>query len=540
MSFLRPWENKPVEAALTASAEVLSTSTPTPVPYNVKRALTASGSRLHLKDKKLFQLQADRRKRTSWQSDAWDYYDLVGEIKFSANTISNSISRTNLYIGYIEDSSRVPSAINDIPELKDYLSAIHNIFQLIDSGGQSMSEFLRLASLNFFVAGEFYLVKIPGNPFLGTRDSFEVRSVDEVEFNVAENKIYLKDSPDDKKEYWTELPAGNYIARMWRKHPRFTAESDSSLKSVLDDLDDLILYSREQRSVSASRLNGGILFVPDGIDNAGDPDSDSDEISDGTDADETDLSEELSDIFTEVVTQDGHANTFAPVILRGPEHLGEKIKYIELSKNSDQMYTKNIEFKLDRILTALDIPKSVASSMADLKYNNASIVEDSLYRNHVEPLILMVCDSLTTAFLHPALRANGVPEEIVQKLVVWYDPSALTTKTNKAEASDYGIEHNIISESAWRREHGFPESDAPEEKQLLMKMIMATGALPPETQNLVIQQLFPDTMGKTREEALGVSAPESSEALTEILQTDPSAEQPVDIQGQDTPDLIEP
>ena len=47
-------------------------------------------------------------------------------------------------------------------------------------------------------------------------------------------------------------------------------------------------------------------------------------------------------------------------------------------------------------------------------------------------------------------------------------------------------------------------------------------------------------MGKTREEALGVSEPESADALTDILQSDPNSEQAVDIQGQDTPDLIEP
>lgn len=540
MSILRPWENKPVEDALTASAEVVPTTSPTPAHYGAKRALTASGTRLYLKDKKVFQLQSDRRKRTNWQNDSWDYFDLVGEVKFSANTIANSISRTNLYVGYVEDSSRVPSSLDSAPMDKEYSERVDQVFRLIDSGEQSMSEFLRLAALNLFIAGEFYLVKIPGNIFMGTTDRYEVRSISEVDFNAAEGIIYLKDSPDDKKEYWTPLPEGNYIARMWRKHPRFAGEADSSLKAVLDDLDDLILYSREQRSVSASRLNGGILFVPDGIDNSGTPDSDVDEESDGTDADETDLSEELSDIFTEVVTQDGHANTFAPVILRGPENLGEKIKYIELSKSADQMYTKNIEFKLDRILTALDIPKSVASSMADLKYNNASVVEDSLYRNHVEPLILMICDSLTTGFLHPALRANGIPEEHIQNIVVWYDPSALTTKTNKAEASDFGIENNIISPAAWRREHGFPESDKETENQVMMKMIMNSGALPPETQALIVQQLFPIMMGKTREEALGVSAPESSEALTDILQSDSSAEQPVDIQGQDTPDLIEP
>lgn len=540
MSILKPWENKPVKDALTASAEIVPTTTPVPAQYNVRRSLTASGTRLYLNDKKVFQLQADRRKRTNWQNDSWDYFDLVGEVKFSANTIANSISRTNLYVGYVDDTSRVPSSLESIPEVAEYSEKINAIFRLIDSGEQSMSEFLRLAALNLFIAGEFYLVKIPGNVFMGTSDRYEVRSVSEIEFNAAENVIYLKDSPDDKKEYWTPLPAGNYIARMWRKHPRFAGEADSSLKAVLDDLDDLILYSREQRSVSASRLNGGILFVPDGIDNSGNPDSDMDDESDGTDAMETDLSEDLSEIFTEVVTQDGHANTFAPVILRGPEALGEKIKYIELSKNADQMYTKNIEFKLDRILTALDIPKSVASSMSDLKYNNASVVEDSLYRNHVEPLILMICDALTTGFLHPALRANGVPEDLIQKIVVWYDPSALTTKTNKAEASDFGIENNIISHAAWRREHGFPESDKETEEQVMMKMILNSGALPPETQALIVQQLFPTMMGKTREEALDVSEPESADALIDILQSDPSAEQPVDIQGQDTPDLIEP
>lgn len=540
MSILKPWENKPVKDALTASAEIVPTTTPVPAQYNVRRSLTASGARLYLNDKKVFQLQADRRKRTNWQNDSWDYFDLVGEVKFSANTIANSISRTNLYVGFVDDTSRVPSSLESIPEVAEYSEKINSIFRLIDSGEQSTSEFLRLAALNLFIAGEFYLVKIPGNVFMGTSDRYEVRSVSEIEFNAAENVIYLKDTPDDKKEYWTPLPAGNYIARMWRKHPRFAGEADSSLKAVLDDLDDLILYSREQRSVSASRLNGGILFVPDGIDNSGNPDSDADDESDGTDAMETDLSEDLSEIFTEVVTQDGHANTFAPVILRGPETLGEKIKYIELSKNSDQMYTKNIEFKLDRILTALDIPKSVASSMSDLKYNNASVVEDSLYRNHVEPLILMICDALTTGFLHPALRANGVPEDLIQKVVIWYDPSALTTKTNKAEASDFGIENNIISHSAWRREHGFPESDKETEEQVMMKMIMNSGALPPETQALIVQQLFPTMMGKTREEALDVSEPESADALTDILQSDPSAEQPVDIQGQDTPDLIEP
>lgn len=547
MSFLKPWENKTIQEALTASAELVPTDRPKNLPYNTRRAIVASGSRLYLKDKNIFQKHADRKKRSNWQNDAWDYYDLVGEIQFSANTISNSISRTNLYVGYVEDSSRVPSPFHSVPSLKEYNDKVQTIFNLIDSGDQSMSEFLRLSALNLFIAGEFYLVRIPGNSFLGTQDKFEVRSVSEVEFNVAENKIYLKDTPDDKKEYWTELPAGNYIARMWRKHPRFSGDADSSLRAVLDDLDDLILYSREQRSVSASRINGGILFVPDGIDNAGNPDSDIDDESDGTDADETDLSEELSDIFTEVVTQDGHANSFAPVILRGPENLGEKIKFIEVAKNSDQMYTKNIEFKLDRILSALDIPKSVAQSMADLKYNNGALVEESLYKNHVEPLILLICDALTTGFLHPALRSNGIPEEIVQRTVVWYDPSALTTKTNKAEASDFGIENNIISAEAWRREHGFPDTDAPTEQQLILKMIMATGALPPETQNLLVEQLFPTMLGKTREAALDVSDPDSANALTDILTpASPDAEQPVDLaqptpaDQADTSGLIEP
>lgn len=537
MSLLRPWD-KPETEPIVASAELIPMS---PAPHNAPRSLAASGKRLYLNDQKTFQVTADRKKRTSWQSDAWDGYDLVGEIRFGANLIANTISRVNIFVGFVDDTARVPHNINQEPQVNEYLDLINEVFHLIDSGDQSSSEFLRSAALNLFVAGEFYFVRIPGNPILGIQDKFEVRSIDEVEFNPAENTVYLKSAPDDKKEYWTTLKADNYIARMWRRHPRYSAEADSSMKSILDDIDDLILYSREARAVSASRINNGLLFLPDSIDNSSTPDSDADEESDGSDSNETDLSEELSDILTEVVVRDGHANSIAPIILRGPSADGEKIKYIELSKSADQMYTQNIEFKLSRILSSLDLPTDSAKSLSNVKYSNGSVIEESLYKNHVEPMILMICDALTTGFLHPALRANGVPEELLQKIVVWYDPSAITAKPSKSESANFGIENNIISEEAWRTAHGYSEMDSPTEKQLLTKMLMNSGAIPPDTMAMVVNQLFPEMMGETRKDSLEISEPGSASALEEALATpEPGGAQTVGLEEQDTSDLIEP
>ena len=490
-----------------------------PAPYQSPRSLLASAQRVDISNPIHAEKFASSRKRTSWQKDAWDFYDLIGEIKFSANLVANVLSRINLYVAYITDTARVPSHIRQVDEASEYADLAENILALLETDDGGASNVLRLAALNMFVAGEFYLVKIPGETFLDG-PSFEIRSTDEVHIEGTGDKIqiFLKGSPNEDKKFWKALPQNSFICRMWRKHPRYTQDADSSVRGVLDDCDDLVVYSREARSISLSRIPAGLLFLPDSLQNSATPDSDEDDPSDGTDIQEYDLAQDVTNAFIEPITDETNPHNSAPLVITGPAEAGKDIRYISTERTYDQMYQKNLEFKIERILSALDIPKDISKGLADVKYSNGSLIEESLYKSHIEPMTLLIVDALTTGFLRPALIGNGVPEDVAKRITIWYDPSSITAKPSKSEAANFGIENRLVSPSAWRAAHGFSETDAPDENWIAEELLVSKLALDPQLAQNLLKMVFPSLVEASREESFDQMDPESVDALGEALQ----------------------
>lgn len=503
------------------SNESLQETSQTSVSYNTPRPIVASAARVNLKSAIDTEQLATRMRRVQWQSDAWDYYDAIGEIKFTANLVSNVLSRINIFVGLVDDSARIPNNIKyqDILDEADVNTA-NNILGLLETGDGGTADLLRLAALNLFIAGEFYLVKMPGNSYTGVPEKWEIHSVDEIVTEGSGSKVdvYIRTSPEEKKEFWKKIPKNGYICRMWRKHPRYSAEADSSVRGILDDADDLLLYTREERAVSKSRIAAGILFIPDGLSDASTPDSDADDDSDGTDFDEYDIADDITDALVAPLGDESNVHSVAPLVIRGSDEVGEKIKYIAFNRPTDPMYHNKIQFKLDRILSALDIPKDIAGGLSNVKYSNGQIIEDSLYKSHIEPMVLMICDILTSGFLRPALIANGVPVDVANKLVVWYDPSSITSKPSKSEAANFGIENDLVSDYAWRAANGFAESDAPDEKQYARKILTSKLVLSdPALQANLLDLVLPTLMNASRETSLGNSDPASAGALGDAL-----------------------
>lgn len=495
------------------------TPSPTPPPFSHKSIspLVASVQRVRLDNPKHLDRFADSRKRTTWQSDAWDFYDMIGELKFASNLIANVLSRINLYVGFVDDTARVPSHIRNSAQ-KDYSDIAESILALLEEQDGGTSDMLRVAALNMFVAGEFFLVKIPGDNF-NDPASYKIKSVDEIEIEGMGQSmtVYIKGSASEDRRFWKKLPANGFISRMWRKHPRYSDDADSSVRGVLDDCDDLILYSKEGRSTSFSRIPAGLLFLPDSIIQASRPNSDADLESDGTDYNELDIIQDLTNALVDPITDETNVHNSAPFILTGPDGSGEQIRYISLERQYDQMYQTNVEKKIDRILTGLDIPKDIAKGLSNVKYSNGAVIEESLYKLHIEPLALMIVDILTKGFLYPALIANDVPEDIARKIIVWYDPSAITARPSKAESANFAIENGLISASAWRTAHNFAESDAPTEKEMGQNMLKEKLVLDPSQAQALLQTSFPDLMSQARDNTLSDMDQPSASALTDAL-----------------------
>ncbi|QFG12205.1 portal protein [Arthrobacter phage Racecar] len=503
-----------------------------PQKFNAPRPLTASAARVDLKNKKEIDAIGKRRKADSWQQEAWEYFDLIGEIKYSANLVANVMSRINLYTGYVEDSSGVPSDIRNVEKLEDdFIQDAQDILYLLESGNGGTSGLLRNAALNLFLVGECYLVHEPTRFTTHEPAKYQIRSIDEIVTTAGRNsQVCIKPRRDSKPADFLPLPANGYISRMWRNHPRYSDEADSSMRGILDLCDELLLGSRAASATAKSRLNAGLLFVPDGLSNVTQSDGtvgEDGEMANMSDDVSDSFEEELIDAMTTPIADVGSASSVVPLVVRGPEDLGEKITHIKFERTFDPQLTQRGDRLIERILAGLDIPKDIAAGMSNVKYSNAIIIEEQLYKAHIEPLILLIVDCLTIGFLRPALRAQGYDEKFINRAVVWYDPSAISAKPSKAESAITLYEKGAISLEALRKAHGFTADDAPAELERAQRIAIERGNLTDAMSETLLNTVIPeDLKNQARQDALAMSDPSSANALQNALGGDPTAPAP--------------
>jgi hypothetical protein len=508
---------------------------PAVAAYNTPRALTASATRVDMKNKKEIDAISKRRQQDKWQQEAWEYYDLIGEIKYVANLIASVTSRVNLYVGYVEKSSNAPSDISHVEKLDaEFEQQAQDILYLLESGNGGTAGLLRNAALNMFITGECWLVNEPQRFSTGEPSKYQIRSVEEITATGGRNaQVSIKPRRDAKPSEFIPLPTNGYASRIWRNHPRFSDEADSSLRGILDICDQLLLEDRASAAAAKSRMNAGILFVPDGLSNASESDSDS--VDGGEIIDESFEEELIAGLITPVEDVSSGA-TLIPTVIRGAQELGAQIRHITFERKADAAHNARADKLLDRILSGLDVPKDVAAGMSNVKYANAIVIEEQLYKAHIEPLVLLICDCLTIGFLRPALRKQGWDEDIVSRAVVWYDPSAITAKPSKAEAAVtlYGLK--VLGAEAVLRSHGFTPADAPTELERVQRMAEERAMISDAMSETLLNTIIPDDIKKeARDAALAMSDPASADALNTALGGDPAA--PAPAPGSDT---IEP
>lgn len=515
-------------------------------PYNTPRPIISSAARVNLKDEGQVAALGKRKLTDTWQTEAWDYYDLVGEVKSSANLISNVTSRVNIYGGYVTSSSTVPSDIGRMEDKldEDFIKAVQDTIYTLESGNGGSAGLLRTAALSLFVVGECYLVREPsvfGSP---EPTKYSIRSVDEIVATTDRNaRVAIKPRRDAKPTEYIPISDHNgYVCRMWRNHPRYSDEADSSMRGVLELCDDLLLLSRAVSATAKSRLNAGLLFVPDEISNI----SESDGEAIGEDAEYSDdvsesFEEGLIDSMITPIADVSSAAAVVPIIVRGPQDMGDKIRLIKFERTYDPALTAQADKLLERILGSLDIPADVAKGLSGVKYSNAILIEEQLYKAHVEPLILMIVDQLTIGFLRPALRAQGFPEHLVNRAVVWYDPTAITAKPSRAEASLPLYDKRAISLAALRRANGFAEEDAPTNLETAQRLAIERGLLDEQTSATLFNTIIPeDLQKKSREDALANSDEASVQSLEDAITPEEGAPTEEPSEPPAPPTLMEP
>jgi hypothetical protein len=180
---------------------------------------------------------------------------------------------------------------------------------------------------------------------------------------------------------------------------------------------------------------------------------------------------------------------------------------------------------LERILQGLDVPKDVITGLANVKYSNAMQIDESLYKAHIEPLMLLIADALTVVYLRPYLLANGFNEADVARIVVWFDPSQVATRNDRAMDADSGFDKMAVSYDTWRRTHGFSDADAPSPTELGLRLLIEKGMITPELTEAMLAAVAPEVMKAAREASQANSTAPIPQNLAEAMGGAPGAPQ---------------
>ena len=107
----------------------------------------------------------------SWQEDAWDMFDLVGEQRFLANTLAGRLAQARLFVGLVDPERPADDPI----QCED--AVINGVLTAVGGSAPQRAQMIERLGVNLFVAGDGWLVGIPKRLVPGTPEYREALAV---------------------------------------------------------------------------------------------------------------------------------------------------------------------------------------------------------------------------------------------------------------------------------------------------------------------------------------------------------------------------
>lgn len=425
-------------------------------------------------------------KRQPWQEQCWTYFDVVPEVKTSTWMLGNAVARVRLVIAAqprtqggapilaSDPESGLPPAF--VQACEDDLARLRGPL-----GGQA--EILREIEMNVKVAGECYLVgwgaiepsvSPLGAPIEGRPESWDVRSISEVVVKGSGDAAtyIVRDDPTDKG---VELNRDtDTIVRIWRRHPRWSNLADCELNGVRGECEALVTLHAELLADSRSRHNAGIITLPNELSFGAPPDEGEDG---GDSADADPLMDELSEVFSDPVDDPLEPGAVAPAGLRGPAEFlkPDVLRWMDLGRKPSSELDNRITARVVRLARGLGLPVEKVMGHQGTTFANAAQVDEDEFTDWVEPDVQLIVDALTVGFMRPNMLDAGWPAELVEQVMVWYDPADAIRDPDMGDAADKAWDRNEISGEGYRKLRGIPDDMAPEPLELLVRAGLKRG-----------------------------------------------------------------
>lgn len=418
-----------------------STEVAVPEPAGHPSSLVASAARIRNVDGqgwRTYKFGDD-----SWQQEAWRLYDIIGELRFTANWVGSACSRVRIYVAEVDDNGRIQQ------ETKK--KKVAGLADTLFGSPPSKSEALRMLGINLFIAGEGYIVGKGAEN--AESDEWYVVSCSELKrWNGTVNVL----NPDGTKEP-LDLDK-DIVIRVWTPHPRRSLWSDSPTRAAMPMLWEIERLTRYVFAQIDSRLvSAGLLPIPKEVSF---PDMDP----------EVPGAEGLTQLIMRTgstsLKGEGTAAGVVPTVVEMPLDALGKIELIqfasELSKQALDLRAEAIR----RFALAVDVAPEILTGTGDSNHWSAWHVEESNVKVHIEPVITRICDALTRAYLVPALKTI---KEDPNRYVFWYDTAPLTVRPQRLEDTLNLYKENVVGAAAVLIAGDYKLTDAPSDEEDLKK-----------------------------------------------------------------------
>lgn len=446
-------------------------------------------------------------KYNSVQHQLWDYYYRLEEFSAAVNYKGNALSRVRLLAAEYIPGETEPLPIPEGPAADAVARLAGGI------GGQA--QLMKLMGIHFNVPGEGWLV---GQTDELGEEVWSVYSADELK--IREDIYRLK--VGEAQNAWMPLGPDTMVVRFWRPDERFSYRAASTASHALGAMGELDLINKRIVAETVSRLaSNGILLYDRG--KLSFPQLPNPNGAEGQDP--------FAQVLVEVGSRGIKDPMSAEAALKLPigvdlgdatdVKLADVMMPLDLSNPIDEKLITQRESAIRRLATALDLPSDQLLGVSGMNHWGAAQVEESGIKLHIAPDAEMICHALTKGYLVPMLRAEGerAGSDLLTgpnggRIVMWYDPSEIVQRPDKSAAADEAYDRMEISGTAYRREKGFSESDAPTEEELdemAEKLRLRAQASAVQVQETIAEADEPDRT-ETTETTQGSDNPADTEA----------------------------
>ncbi|QSM01214.1 portal protein [Microbacterium phage NoodlelyBoi] len=435
---------------------------PRPAPMN---SLVAAATRLT--NETLGRGRGRRASAEGWQEDAWEMYDLVGELRFITNLLANQQSKARFYVGTIAENPDDPPVPVDDVILQQGLEAIGD-------GPSGLSQLIQRLAVNLQIPGDAWLVGIPKDLMpdadettVVTRDIdgnvrlddlvWHALSVTEVKF-PSKDEVEVTMGDDANADTIKATPDDLWLIRVWKPHPRRFWQADSATRSALPVLRELVGLTMHISAQIDSRLAGaGVLIVPDSASQAAKRNANL-----PIEGEEDPFTASLIKAMMTPISDRSNASAYVPLVWTVPDEAADKFDFLNFAKPLDAEAKSMRDESIRRYALSADAPPELLLGMGGMNHWGQWLAQEDTVRAHIEPPLALICDALTTQYIRVLMREIGTySDDVIENTVVWYEVEHLIIRPNRGQDARDAHAAGVISDAALRDALGFTEDDAP-------------------------------------------------------------------------------